>query len=190
MNKKKIYLLLVLLLLIGGAVAWTSLRAKESPEFTQVKQLQEKLLNDKSLPKSERNAGWREVKQKWSSLSESEQKTLTAQREKREKDQIDRFFALETDEEREALLDEVIDEFRKEKEVKEEDKKDKKKQGSKGKGKRGGKGIPSDPEAMRAKLRNHLDSKSADDRAKESIYYRALKERWAERYGQQRKTSR
>jgi hypothetical protein len=187
MNKKKICLLLVLLLLIGGVVAWTSLRAKESPEFTQVKQLQEKLLNDKSLPKSERNEGWREVKQKWSSLSESEREILAAQHEKRKKDQIDRFFALETEEERVALLDEVIDEFRKEKEGKEEDKKT---QGSKGKGKRGGKGKPSDPEAMRAELRNYLDSKSADDRVKEGIYYRALKERWAERYGHQRKKSR
>lgn len=189
MNKRKFGFSLLFVLLIGGIIARATQREKESPEFSRVKKLQEKLLNDETLTQSERDAGWKEVKHTWSTLPKREQSILMAAHEQKERKQMQRFFELETQEERIAYLDSVIDQLdekaakqKKARQNEVDDEERKKKQSRKG-SKLAANGKLHDPEAERAGLRNHLDATTADDRAKKRVYYTALKRRWAERHG-------
>lgn len=185
MNKKTKSMLIVLLMLVGGAAAWFSLRQQASPEFATVNELAETLIDEEnSLSESERNEGWTEVKQKWEFLTKLEQKTLMAKIQAREIETRNQFFELETEEERNAFLDKELDRWDAKKRP---DGKAKKKGGDKTKSGRNKTADASkkriDHDALREKLRDHLDSKTADERAKERIYWTALKDRWAKRHG-------
>ena len=187
MNRKTIGSALALLLLIGSAGIWTLFADGESAEFTHIKQLQNKLINDDTLSDAEREAGWREVKKNWSSFSEEEQRQLKLEGNKKKQQNIDAYFALEAEEERLAHIDKVIDEWdaaMKDGKTKRRNPKDesaaKKKQANE---KGGGKSKQYDQDSLRDGLRDHLDSKTADERAKERVYWTEVKKRWAERHG-------
>ncbi len=181
-NRRKIVMLLLPLLLLGGAVAWLAFGEKESPEFARIQQLQEKLIDDETLTESEREEGWAEVKRTWPTLSEREQNMLKARQDRKKRAQMDRFFGLATEEERGAYLDTLIDAW--EEKAAEKKVATQAKNSNKGNSERKkAPGKPSDPDAMRAGLRKYLDATSPDERVKERIYWTALKERWAARHG-------
>ena len=194
MNKKTLGLLVLVLLLVGGVVAWWASADRELPEFTHVQQLQEKLMHDETMTGADRDEGWREVKQKWSTFSQREQQALEAQRLKKDQSQMDAYFELETEEERLAHIDEVIDQWDKKAEQKKSstnksggNKKtnsDADKNREQRKKKEYAKEKRSDPEAMREMLRGHLDNHSPDERVRSRIYWTAVKSRWAERHGE------
>ena len=189
MNKRNIGIALALLFFLGGIGTWKLMGDGESAEFTKMEQLQDKLINDKTISDEERDAGWKEVKQKWSSFSPEEQRKLMSQHGKKKNEGVAKYFELETEEERLAHIDQVIDEWEAEMSKKEAAQKGSKKKGGDSKSKNqsaksdGGKEKQYDHDAMREGLRNYLDSKTADERAKERIYWKTIKQRWAERHG-------
>lgn len=180
-NKKTIVVLLLTLLIISAGIGWLAFREKESPEFARIKRLQEKLINDETLTESERAAGWAEVKQTWPLLSESEQEALKARHNRKEREQMDRFFELETKEERIAYLDNVIDALEEQAAEKKKTQQGKNRDNDDAKRKKP-QSKQRDPEAIRAGLRKYLDSTSPDERVKRRIYWTAVKRRWAVRH--------
>ena len=189
MNKRNVGIALAVLFFLGGIGTWKLMGDGESAEFTKIERLQHKLINDKTISDEERDAGWKEVKQKWSSFSPEEQRKLRSQHGEKKSEGVDKYFALETEEERLAHIDQLIDEWEAEMSNKDADQKSSKKKDGDSKTKKqsakndGGKKKQYDHDAMREGLRNHLDGKSADERAKERIYWRTVKQRWAERHG-------
>ena len=185
MNRRSLSLALLGLLVVVSIIAWAIQRRGHSATFTEIEALQAKLLHDDSLTESQRDAGWRTVKQKWSTLSVGEQRLLKSQHEQEERKQINDYFALDDAEERIAYLDNALDQWESKTREKNQSANDKttKKDNKKQRGGVRTKGKVHDPEAARIGLRTYLDSSTADERARKRVYYTELKQRWAERHG-------
>jgi hypothetical protein len=182
MKKTTIITSLVLIVLIGVASGVVVFRGGPSQKFTEIKQLQARLLDDSSgMTEAERRSGWTQVKQMWETFSDSEQRKLKMQHQNRERQKLVRFMQLKTEQERNAFLDAELAVW------------STKLRGSGGRSgdpvgnvksaeqrkgaakKAGGTSILS-AEAIRAKERHYLDSTSPEIRA----YHDALKKRWLE----------
>jgi uncharacterized small protein (DUF1192 family) len=107
MKRKGIVLALGSLLLLGGGV-WAVVRhARPDRQMTHVKDLRGKI-NAETRPE-ERRQLWQEYQKEAAKLSIDQQKQLRQEQAKAFNERIDKYFALQTQEERIAYLDAEID---------------------------------------------------------------------------------
>ncbi|MEM8681428.1 MAG: hypothetical protein AAGF97_18945 [Planctomycetota bacterium] len=168
-----VHTLIALLYLLGRSA---------SEGFEATRQLQRELLDSRGrMTPAEQTQGWREVKQRWETFTESERRELMEDFERHEQRKWAKFRQLRTDAERDAFLDAELAVWA--------DELQRKRGGDQVATKRGRdteRAVATQQGQKKevanwkeAKERHYLDSTSPEIRA----YHAALKKRWFEKYG-------